>query len=108
MGPGDPILGVPSTTIPKRPSLPPDDKGTRFERRPEDKSGTASKPDVTDNSEAGLQTAQSEKRLFRQSVSASFHTTVLTAQNARAPARNRAAQSLSLTTRTQDELASRE
>jgi hypothetical protein len=93
LGPAEPIPGVPSTTIPKRPALPPDDKGTRFERRPVGTSGTAAAVDVTDNSDSSAtQSPRPEKRLIRQSASAGFHTRVLTAQRSRAVFGNRASQ----------------
>jgi hypothetical protein len=97
MNPAEPIPGVPSTPIPKRPSLPPDDKGTRFERRPVGSSSAAAALDVTDNAErSARQSTRPEIRLFRQSLSAGFHTQVLTAKNARTILRGRVDQSLTL------------
>jgi hypothetical protein len=109
--PGDlipgPAAGPAGTPIPKRPSQPLDDKGTHFERRPAGAAGTAAAPiDVTDNSEtSSTDASQPTRRLFRQSVSAGFHTRVLTAQAARTSVGGRAARTLSLQTQTHDELA---
>jgi hypothetical protein len=102
-GPGEPIPGVAPTTIPKRPAVPTDDKGTRFERRPVGSSGTASAVDVSDNSPTAGD--QPPPRLFRQSVSAGFHTRVLTAQNSRAVAVSRDRRSLPFSARPEDEVA---
>jgi hypothetical protein len=107
--PGEPIPGVPSTTVPKRPVLPPDDKGTRFERRPVGDSSAAAAFDVTDNRDPwGDEPATPSKRMVRQSASAGFHTRILTAQNSRPKLGSRAANSLALKTRPQDEFASSE
>jgi hypothetical protein len=105
--PGDPIPGPAGTTIPKRPSQPPDDKGTHFERRPDGAAGAAAAPiDVTDNSDtSATEPSQPTRRLFRQSVSAGFRTRVLTAQAARTMSESRAAQTPPLQTETHDELA---
>jgi hypothetical protein len=109
IGPGEPIPGVPSTPIPKRTSLPPDDKGTRFERRPVGTSSTAAALDVTDNSHPlRVEPDRAEIRLFRQSVSAGFHTQILTAQNSRTIVRSRVGQPLPFSSQTDDELARRE
>jgi hypothetical protein len=78
-GPGE--NSGPPITIPKRPVAPPDDKGTRFERRPLGSSNTAGAVDVTQNS--GRSPDAPQMRLFRQSVSAGFHTQVLTAHRGR-------------------------
>ncbi len=83
--PGDPIPGAPATTIPKR-QPPPGDKGTRFERRPGETSNTAAATDLTqavDPSE--LSVPRPSQRLFRQSVSAGFHTRVVAADSGRSP-----------------------
>ncbi len=107
--PGDPIPGGPTTTIPKRPALPPDDKGTRFERRPDGAASTASAIDVTQDAEFSMPLpTRAEKRLFRQSVSAGFHTQVLTAQNDRTGVGRNLAQSSRLKARGQAALASSE
>jgi hypothetical protein len=106
IGPGEPIPGVPSTPIPKRPSLPPDDKGTRFERRPVGSSSTAAALDVTDNSQPSrVQPNRTEIRLCRQSASAGFHTQILTAQNSRTVIRRRVGQPLPFSRPADDELA---
>jgi hypothetical protein len=61
---------------------------------------------VTDNSEpSGFQPDRPERRLFRQSLSAGFHTQVLTAQTARTIASIPDTQSLPPRTRPKDELA---
>jgi hypothetical protein len=89
--------------------LPPDDKGTRFERRPVGSSSTAAALDVTDNSQPPrVHPDRAEIRLFRQSVSAGFHTQILTAQNSRTIVRSRVGQPLPFSSQTDDELARRE
>jgi hypothetical protein len=104
-GPGEPIPGIAPTTIPKRSPPPTDEKGTHFERRPVGAVGSAAAPDLTDNSESSATDLQPPKRLFRQSVSAGFHTRVLTAQVDRTNVGSRTAQTLPRKTRTDDELA---
>jgi hypothetical protein len=47
-------------------------------------------------------------RLFRQSVSAGFHTQILTAQNSRTIVRSRVGEPLPFSSQTDDELARRE
>ncbi len=109
IGPGEPIPGAAPTTIPKRSTAPPDDKGTRFERRPPESSGTAATVPVTDSSDpTGDPPSQSTKRLFRQSLSAGFHTRILTVQSERSIAMNRAAHPSPFTAEPDDELARRE
>jgi hypothetical protein len=100
-GPGD--SSGPPITIPKRPVAPPDDKGTRFERRPLGSSSTATAVDVTQNSDRFP--AAPQTRLFRQSVSAGFHTQVLTAQRGRLLAGGRPSRSIPSKPRPEDELA---
>lgn len=106
--PGEPIPGIAPTPIPKRPAPPQDEKGTRFERRPVGAIGSSAAPDLTDNSELATEPSATPRRLFRQSLSAGFHTTVLTAQVSRATVGSRVAQSAPRKTRLDDELARRE
>jgi hypothetical protein len=103
--PGDPIPGTPATTIPKR-QLPPDDKGTRFERRPGETSNTAAATDLTQAAEPSeLSVPRPSQRLFRQSVSAGFHTRVLTADSWRPRGESVAAATIRRTPRTEDQFA---
>ena len=102
--PGEPIPGVTPAPIPKRPSQPPDEKGTRFERRPLGSIGAAP-VDVTDNFESAAESSQPPRRLFRQSLSAGFHTRVLTAQVSRTTVGRSIVQSAPRKTRIDDELA---
>ena len=103
--PGDPIPGAPATTIPKR-QLPPDDKGTRFERRPGETSNTAAATDLTQNVEPSeLSVPRPSQRLFRQSVSAGFHTRVLTADIWCPRGESVAAATIRRTSRTEDQFA---
>jgi hypothetical protein len=89
--------------------LPPDDKGTRFERRPVGSTNAAAALDVTDKRDPwGDEPAPAPKRFVRQSASAGFHTQILTAQNSRPKWGSRAANPLALKAQSQDELASSE
>jgi hypothetical protein len=102
---GDPIPGVAPTTIPKR-QPPPDDKGTRFERRPPETSNTAAATDLTQNAEPSeLPVPRPSQRLFRQSVSAGFHTHVLTARSGRLPGESVAARTAPRPPRREEQLA---
>ncbi|HEV8001588.1 MAG TPA: hypothetical protein VGP63_17000 [Planctomycetaceae bacterium] len=103
--PGEPIPGITPNTIPKRPAPPQDEKRTRFERRPVGAIGSSAAPDLTDNSELATGPSAAPRRLFRQSLSAGFHTTVLTAQVSRTTVGSRVAESAPRKTRLDDELA---
>ena len=71
---------------------PPTTRARAFERRPPETSNTAAATDLTQNAEPSeLPVPRPSQRLFRQSVSAGFHTHVLTAQSGCLPGESVAA-----------------
>jgi hypothetical protein len=71
----------PPTPIQRRSGPPSDDKAKGFERQPQ---GSLDAASALDNTQASAEPAElSEKRFFRQSVSAGFRTRVLVADSSR-------------------------
>lgn len=83
---GDPADAAPGGSPPptrKPMPLPQDDRGARFERRPQTSVGAAASDDVTSSDGSANSVARVERRALRQWVSAGFRTRVLAPPAAR-------------------------